>query len=222
MSREIKGTVRAFLFDLDGTLIDSKMDLVHSVNAMLRETRRAEQPVEVVASYIGHGAPHLIAKVLGPESSEQQRQEGLNLFLRHYEKQMLNLTRPYAGVVEGLRALNGNALAVLTNKPIAMTKGILDGLKLTPFFRTVYGGDSFPTKKPDPAGAFAILKELGIAPAEAAMVGDSDVDIETGRNAGMVSVGVTYGFGQRNTALCPADAEVDSLVQLKPLAASAS
>lgn len=210
--------MRAFVFDLDGTLIDSKMDLVNSVNAMLRETGRAEQPVEQVASYIGHGAPQLIASVLGPKSSEEQRREGLEVFLRLYQLQMLNLTRPYPGVAEGLRALNACALAVLTNKPTQPSIAILEGLELRHFFRAVYGGDSFENKKPDPAGALAILHELNISSSEAAMVGDSDVDIQTARNAGMLAVGVTYGFGQHNKQLCAADLYVDSLTKLSPLA----
>jgi phosphoglycolate phosphatase len=213
------GTIRAFVFDLDGTLIDSKLDLVHSINAMLRETKRQEQPVELVASYVGHGAPQLIASVLGPASNEEQRREALEIFLRHYQEQMINVTRPYAGVLEGLRALNGHALAVLTNKPIQMTVGILAGLSMSDFFRSVYGGDSFATKKPDPSGALAILKEFGVSPSQAAMIGDSDVDIQTARNAGMLAVGVTYGFGQHNPQTCPADLYVDSLVELTPLAA---
>src|SRR5277367_197480 len=106
MTKGKNGAVRAFLFDLDGTLIDSKMDLVNSVNAMLRETKRPEQPVEQVRSYIGHGAPQLIASVLGPRSSEEERRSALDVFLQHYQAQMLHLTRPYGGVVEGLRALN--------------------------------------------------------------------------------------------------------------------
>jgi phosphoglycolate phosphatase len=219
MTNAKNGTIRAFVFDLDGTLIDSKMDLVNSVNAMLRETGRPQQPTELVASYVGHGAPQLIASVLGTLATETQKRQGLEIFLEHYKQQMLNLTRPYAGVVEGLTSLNGSSLTVLTNKPIHMTDGILHGLKLSPFFSAVYGGDSFSSKKPDPAGALSILKELGIPADEAAMVGDSDVDIQTARNAGMFAVGVTYGFGQRNATLWPADLYVDSLVELRPLVA---
>ncbi len=220
MSQEKKQCVKAFVFDLDGTLIDSKMDLVHSVNAMLRETGRAEQPAEVVASYVGHGAPQLIASVLGSDSNEKERQEALAVFLAHYEVQKLNLTRPYAGVVEGLRALADHPMAVLTNKPTTLGLEILEGLKLAKYFRCIYGGDSFERKKPDPSGALAIVNELGVKPREAAMVGDSDVDIQTARNAGMLAVGVTYGFGQHNPQLCPADLYVDALLELKPLAAT--
>lgn len=217
MNHGKNGCVRAFVFDLDGTLVDSKLDLVHSVNAMLRETGRAEQPTQQVASYIGHGAPQLIASVLGPESQEEQRREALAVFLKHYQEQKLKLTRPYPGVTEGLQALVGFPMVVLTNKPVKMSIEILDGLQLAQFFRGVYGGDSFEKKKPDPSGARAILKELGVEPVKTAMVGDSDVDIQTARNVGMLAVGVTYGFGQHNPDLCPADLYVDTLTELPAL-----
>jgi phosphoglycolate phosphatase len=209
--------VRAFVFDLDGTLIDSKMDLVQSVNAMLRKTGRAEQPTELVASYIGHGAPQLIASVLGPAADELQHREALKIFLAHYQEHKLDLTRPYPGVREGLQALAGSPMAVLTNKPARVSMDILEGLKLAQFFRAVHGGDSFERKKPDPSGALAILKELGASPAESAMVGDSDVDMLTARNAGMVAVGVSYGFGQHDREKQPADVYVNSLKDLLPL-----
>ena len=93
---------------------------------------------------------------------------------------------------------------------------------MTTFFRGIYGGDSFEKKKPDPSGALAILKDLGVAASEAAMVGDSDVDIQTARNAGMVAVAVTYGFGQQNAEACPADIYVDTLTELTALAKKTS
>jgi phosphoglycolate phosphatase len=206
------------VFDLDGTLIDSRMDLVQSVNAMLRKTGRAEFPAELVASYVGHGAPQLIASVLGPAANEEQRQEALAIFLAYYQEHKLDLTRAYSGVTEGLHDLAGYAMAVLTNKPTKLSVEILEGLRLAPYFRAVYGGDSFEKKKPDPAGALAILKELGTSPEESAMVGDSDVDIETARNAGMLAVGVNYGFGQHDRGKQPADVYVDSLTELVKLA----
>ena len=212
------GTVRAFVFDLDGTLLDTKLDLVNSVNAMLRETGRTDLPVEVVAGYVGHGAPQLIAGVLGPSASEEQRCEGLALFLKHYDQQKLNLTRPYPGVVQGLHALSDYPMAVLTNKPTTLSVEILEGLQLAHFFRGIYGGDSFERKKPDAIGALSIVKGLGCTATDTAMVGDSDVDIQTARNAGMFSVAVNYGFGQHNPQLCPADLYVDSLAELAPLA----
>jgi phosphoglycolate phosphatase len=218
MANGNSGRVRAFVFDLDGTLIDSKQDLVTSVNAMLRETKREEQPPEQVASCIGHGAPRLIASVLGPGSSEEQRREALAIFLAHYQQRKLDATRPYPGVAEGLEKLAGNRLAVLSNKPAQLSVDILKGLGLARFFQAIYGGDSFGKKKPDPAGALEILKELGTTPETSAMVGDSDVDVQTARNAGMLAVGVNYGFGQHDRERQPADIYIDNLVELAALA----
>ncbi|HVM75893.1 MAG TPA: HAD-IA family hydrolase, partial [Candidatus Saccharimonadales bacterium] len=208
-----------FVFDLDGTLIDSKMDLVNSVNAMLRETKRTELSPDLIASYVGHGAPQLMASTLGPCSTESDRKEALAIFLKHYNQQKLEETRPYPGVVKGLQLLSHSRvpMAVLTNKPTQLSMDILEGLHIARFFRFLYGGDSFPTKKPDPSGVLSVLRELGVPPEESAMVGDSDVDIQTARNAGMAAVGVTYGFGQHDRTRCPADVYVDTLVALSPL-----
>ena len=210
--------VRAFLFDLDGTLIDSKLDLVNSVNFMLREMQRDVLPLATVASYIGHGAPKLVADVLGPDAAEADRKRGLEIFLAHYSKHNLDATRAYPGVVEGLEALQDLPMAVLTNKPQKMSVEILEALGLLKYFRAIYGGDSFEKKKPDPAGAQAILKDLGAQPREAAMVGDSDVDIKTARNTGMLAIAVNYGFGQHDRQAQPADLYVDSLQEIAALA----
>ena len=210
-------TVRAFLFDLDGTLIDSKLDLVNSVNFMLREMQREVLQVATVASYIGHGAPRLVADALGPETPEADRKQGLEIFLAHYNDHNLDATRAYPGVVEGLESLQDRPMAVLTNKPAKMSVEILEALGLLKYFRAVYGGDSFEKKKPDPAGALVILKDLGAQPREAAMVGDSDVDIKTARNAGMLAIAVNYGFGQHDRQAQPADLYVDSLQDIAVL-----
>jgi len=207
-------TIRAFLFDLDGTLIDSKLDLVNSVNFMLREMKRSALPVDTVASYIGHGAPRLVADVLGPGATNEDCKAGLEIFLAHYQKHSLEATRAYPGVVEGLQALHGHSLAVLTNKPLKVSEEILERLGLKKYFCHVYGGDSFPAKKPDPAGARIILRDLDARPEEAALVGDSDVDVQTARNAGMLSIHVNYGFGQHARDACPADLYVNSLQEI--------
>jgi phosphoglycolate phosphatase len=217
MTKDKVPLVRAFGFDLAGTLIDSKMDLVVSVNAMLRDIGRETLPADTVASYVGHGAPKLVASALGPGAGEAELQKALQIFLAHYEAHNLDATRAYDGVEQGLAAIAKYPMAVLTNKPAKMSEEILNGLGLTKHFRRIYGGDSFAKKKPDPTGAQSILQELGVKPGEAAMVGDSDVDIQTARNAGMVAVGVTYGFGKHDAVLEPADVYVDSLLQLKDL-----
>lgn len=214
MAKRKHGAVRAFIFDLDGTLIDSKLDIVNSVNAMLRETDRDEMPAETVAAHIGHGAPRLVASVLGPAAPESEREKGLRIFLEHYEKHNLDATRPYPGVVEALALLDGIPMAVLTNKPTTASLQILQGLGLAKYFRSIYGGDSFRKKKPDPRGAEFIMREMGAAREESAMVGDSDVDVETARNAGMRAIVVNYGFGQYDRVANPADHYVDQLREL--------
>src|SRR5258708_29503096 len=172
-------TVRAFLFDLDGTLIDSKLDLVNSVNFMLQEMQRDVLPLATIASYIGQGGPRLVADALGPEAGEADRKRGLQIFLSHYSAHNLDATRSYPGVVEGLEALQDRPMAVLTNKPKKMSVEILEALGLLKYFHAVYGGDSFEKKKPHPPRAQALLKNLGAQPHEAAPGGDSQVDIKT-------------------------------------------
>jgi phosphoglycolate phosphatase len=214
MEKDKIARVRAFVFDLDGTLIDSKMDLVNAVNAMLRKTGRAQLPADLIASYVGHGAPQLIASTLGEVSSEEDRREALALFLDCYDQIKLEQTRAYPGVEEGLRALDGTPMAVLSNKPLKFSMEILEGLRLSHYFRAVYGGDSFAKKKPDPSGAFTILGELGVNPPQAAIVGDSDVDVQTARNAGMPAIGVSYGFGHHDREKNPFDLYVGTLTEL--------
>jgi phosphoglycolate phosphatase len=134
--------------------------------------------------------------------------------MSHYQEHKLDATRPYSGVVEALDSLSGFPMSVLTNKPTTMSIEILQGLGLAKYFRSIYGGDSFEKKKPDPAGALAILQELGVPPAQAAMIGDSEVDVQTARNAGMLAVAVNYGFGVHDRAAHPADLYIDSLQDL--------
>lgn len=118
MPNEITPAVRAFLFDLDGTLIDSKLDLVNSVNFMLGEMERDVLPLTTVASYIGHGAPRLVADALGPDAIEADRKRGLEIFLAHYNEHSLDATRTYPGVLEGLQSLQDRPMAVLDRKSV--------------------------------------------------------------------------------------------------------
>jgi phosphoglycolate phosphatase len=222
MIDKFRGKVKALLFDLDGTLIDSKRDLVQSVNATLRQMGRAELPEDLVASYVGSGAPILISRALGGPASEEERHRALRFFLAHYEAHKLDFTTEYPGVRETLEKLRGLPMAVLTNKPVNISVRILEGLGLAGFFRAIYGGNSFATKKPDPLGANKILSELEIPPAQAAMVGDSEVDVQTARNAGMISAIVNFGFGAHDREMHPADIYLDRMEELVPLIAIGS
>src|ERR1700682_2200701 len=143
--------VRALIFDLDGTLIDSKLDLVHSVNATLRELKRPELPENTISSYIGTGAPALVAKSLGQDINPQELDRALKFFLCHYEAHKMDHTRAYPGVPEALEQLCAMPLAVLTNKPVRISVRILEALGLARYFRAVYGGGTvLPQRTPTP------------------------------------------------------------------------
>ena len=217
MDEKFRGTLKALIFDLDGTLIDSKEDLVLSVNATLRAIGREELPADLVASYVGSGAPVLISRALGGSPDSEELQRALKYFLEHYEEHKLDYTRAYPGVRETLEQLRGTQMAVLTNKPVNISVRILEGLRLAEYFKVIYGGNSFTTKKPDPLGANTILGELGITAQETAMVGDSEVDVQTARNAGMISAIVNFGFGLHDRAAYPADVYLDRMEELVPL-----
>jgi phosphoglycolate phosphatase len=213
--------IELLIFDLDGTLIDSRLDLVHSVNATLRHMKRPELPDDVIASYVGDGAPALIARALGNETADEKLvRSGLEYFLAHYREHKLDHTHVYQGITEALGTLqnshNGRPrkMAVLTNKPVNLSRAIVDGLGLGKFFGRVYGGNSFATKKPDPEGAQTILREMGAGPQQTLIVGDSGVDVLTGRNAGMWTCGVTYGFAPHTLLDTPPDVVLDQPSEL--------
>ena len=208
--------VRALVFDLDGTLIDSKLDLILSVNATLTEMGRAKLSDEIISSYIGHGAPMLMSRALGGVAKEEELTRGLKYFLDYYEDHKLDNTCLYPGVAETLAKLGQQkiAMAVLTNKPVKMSVRILEALGVANHFQAIYGGNSFETKKPDPLGVKKILDEFRVKAADAMMIGDSEVDIQTARNAGMIATGVNYGFGIHDRAQHPADIYLERLSDL--------
>jgi len=214
-------SIRLVIFDLDGTLIDSRLDLVHSVNAALRHIRRPELPEDVIASYVGDGAPVLIQRALGGEAVDDALvRKGLEFFLSYYREHKLDHTTVYDGVREALTAIqrSGNGvprkLAVLTNKPVNPSRAIVEALGLGPYFSQVYGGNSFATKKPEPEGALKLLSDAGVRPEQATIVGDSHVDVRTGRNAGLWTIAVTYGFAPHTLEDEEPDITVDTPQEL--------
>lgn len=195
------------IFDLDGTLIDSSLDLANSVNATRAHLHLPPLENETVYSYVGNGAPILIRRALGPDYSEDEVQSALLYFLGYYRDHMLDHTVLYAGVREALDRLHdaGVQLAVLTNKPVRFSQAIIDGLDLTAHFRRVYGGNSFEQKKPHPIGIETLMAECGVSCGETLMVGDSGIDVQTARNARVHACGVAWGFQPETFAECPPD-----------------
>jgi len=220
MANQKLSSVRALIFDLDGTLIDSKRDLIRSVNAMLRELRRGELAEETISGYIGHGAPQLVARAIGNGSTEEERQRALQFFLSYYEEHKMDSTCAYPGVAETLEQLARMPMAVLTNKPVRISVRILEQMGLSKYFRVIYGGNSFETKKPDPQGATRILRDLDAEPREALLIGDSEVDVQTARNAGTLAAAVNYGFGVHDRGAYPADIYLDRFGELVTLLGS--
>ena len=205
------------VFDLDGTLIDSKLDLAQAVNATRADMGMTPLQNETVYSYVGNGAPVLIRKVLGAAASDADVERGLAFFLDYYREHKLDYTTLYPGTRQALDRLRaaGVTLAVLTNKPVNISNAIVDGLNLHDHFLHVYGGKSFgERKKPDPIGILSLMEETGAAPGLTLMVGDSSVDIQTARNAGVLACGVTYGFQPETLADPAPDVLLDTMEEV--------
>jgi phosphoglycolate phosphatase len=204
------------IFDLDGTLVDSKLDLAQAVNATRSHMGMSPLDNERVYSYVGNGAPVLIRRAMGAQATEPEVQEALEFFLEYYREHYLDYTTLYPGVREALDRLSaaGKRMAVLTNKPVRISRAILEGLGVAGHFFQIYGGNSFDLKKPDPVGVSALMKETGIPADRCLMIGDSSVDIQTARNAGVASCGVTYGFQPETLADPAPDRLVDRLEEL--------
>ena len=214
--------IRLIVFDLDGTLIDSARDLCNSVNAALEHMGRPPLDHPIIASFVGNGAPMLVRRSLAVENGvapdevhDDELATAYTFFLDHYRAHKLDFTYAYPGVLESLAALRTaphgapRTLAVLTNKPFRPARAICQGLGMDCFFR-IYGGDSFPLKKPDPLGLRTIMQEAGALPEHTLMIGDSKVDVLTARNAGAWSLGCQFGFGPQNLMEEPPDIVVDS------------
>ncbi len=215
------------IFDLDGTLIDSAQDLAIATNATRAHLGLSALPASVVNSYVGNGAAVLVRRALPHGITEDRFEEAFAFFLRYYRQHALAHTKLFPGVEEVLRNLHaqGHPLAVLTNKPHRISSDILTALGVGPLFSRVYGGDSFARKKPDPVGILQLQQELGIVSQEKGetdtwmtdtwMIGDSAVDIQTARNAGVRACGVAWGFQPESLTQYPPDVLVHEPAHLE-------
>jgi phosphoglycolate phosphatase len=184
------------VFDLDGTLIDSRRDLADAANALIQERRGAPLSMEAVTGMVGEGAALLVRRALTAAGLDPESPNALPRFLELYDERLLAHTRPYEGIPEAVRALAArHDLAVLTNKPTRPSRRILEGLGLLQSFREVVGGDNARGRKPDPGGLLGIVAGTDHSPVDAILVGDSPIDMATARAANVRLCVARYGFG---------------------------
>ncbi len=219
--------LKLLVFDLDGTLIDSAQDLCNSVNATLARNLgasswRMRPSPDLSATARSCWCAGRFAAAEGVAADEELLAEAYKYFLDYYREHKLDCTYAYEGVLEALAALQALArsaaadgtrpwlMAVLTNKPVRPAREICAALGLAPYFLNIYGGNSFATKKPDPEGLRALMSEAGAQPEETVVIGDSQVDVETARNAGAWCIGCTFGLAPESLKENPPDVLVDS------------
>ncbi len=209
--------VRLILFDLDGTLIDSKQDIATSVNSMMGLLNLPPLPHETIYEFVGNGVTPLIRQAVATAGG-MDFDRALEIFKAYYMEHCLDTTTLFPGVLEVFRHLAGIPKVVLTNKSQGFSEKILQGLGLTPLLKGIYGGDTEFPKKPDPAVVHHLMKIHKAGASETIMVGDSSVDMETGRRAGILTAGVTYGLRPREEILgCRPDLILESITDLLKL-----
>jgi len=191
------------VFDLDGTLVDSKLDIANSLNWTLARLGYDPIPIAVIESFVGAGIMPLIRRTVEAAGHPERENDALILFRKRYWECLLDSTEPFPGVVETIESLKGRyKMAVVSNKMESFTRKILKGLAMDRYFGgLVYGGDSLPVKKPDPAALLEIAEKLGGSTSRMVFVGDSAVDIETGKRAGAATIAVTYGYRKADELL---------------------
>jgi phosphoglycolate phosphatase len=189
---------RLIAFDLDGTLVDSRRDLANSANELIAELGGTPLSENAVGRMVGEGAAVLIRRVL-TAAGFGEVPDALPRFLEIYDRRLLDYTRPYDGIEEVVRAARAHSrVVVLTNKPLAPSLRILDALLMRDLFDDVVGGDNAHGRKPEPAGLQALMRDAGADPTTTLMIGDSPIDHETARRAGVQACIVSFGFGFLN------------------------
>ncbi len=185
---------KLIIWDLDGTLIDSKRDIAFAVNETLERIDHPPISEEEIYSYVGNGVRPLIERAVAASGGGNSLDTAIKHFQKIYLAHLLDTTILFDGILDVLRHFENKKMAVASNKPYLYVTKILEGLHVADLFMSVKGGDSLPTRKPDPEMIKVILHEAGVGPENAVFVGDSAVDIQTGKNAGVHTIGVSYGF----------------------------
>ena len=209
--------VELIIFDLDGTLIDSRIDIANSVNYTLKQLGLNPLDERVILGYVGDGVRSLIERTLSP-SNLNLFERGLSTFLAYYSEHLLDNTFFFPGVTETLNFFADKKMAVISNKPEVLSINTLKGLGISNFFKAVVGGDTLEKKKPAPEPVLKVLEDLNVGREKAIIVGDSYVDIEAGKAAGIMTCGVTYGFKSRDAILkAEPNFMIDHLTELKEI-----
>lgn len=209
--------IKLIIFDLDGTLTDSLPDLTDATNYMLARFNRPELTMAEVRKLVGQGARRLVERAM-PGAAEEEIESALQVFLDYNDTHIADKTRLYPGVKETLDCLRaeGRLMAVISNKNVVLCRKLLDLLGAGGYFAAVLGADSLPYRKPSPEPVLKVLRDFGVAPWEAVMVGDSINDMAAGKGAGVMTVGCEYGYGD-NCELAEADYRVETFPELLAL-----
>lgn len=210
-------TIRTALFDLDGTLVDSLEDLTDAVNATRAGFGKAPLSITAVRGLVGKGVRNLVQRALELESSDDI-ERALKLFVEFNTSHIADKSRLYPGAREALEMLSegGVRMAIISNKQEALSRLILETLGICRFFDTICGGDTYPEMKPSPLPLIEVMGRIGAAAGETVMIGDSINDIQAGKEAGIATIGCTWGYGGRDE-LRQADrlaASCDELVEI--------
>ena len=203
------------IFDLDGTLVDTRRDLANSVNFALNALKLPALQIEEVMSYVGDGLKKLLDRSL-PKDGLENIGEVIDIFREHYREHCLDFSGFYPDVVNILNYFQDKKMTVVSNKPEEFTRLILEGLRIADFFEIILGGDSLPLMKPDPGPILHILDKLNASNEKTAIVGDGTTDIEAGKAANILTCAVTYGLKEKEVLLkMEPDFMIDDIVELK-------